>query len=77
MESRPLTPGEIALARSVFGDAIDYAGVRLFKGKWWPFHPRNAAMAPMGNIYFHPDGGVWSADFSKEPLGRQASSSMK
>jgi hypothetical protein len=28
-------------------------------------------MAPMGNIYFHPEGGVWSEDFSKEPLGRQ------
>ena len=28
-------------------------------------------MAPMGNIYFHPVGGGWSEDFSKEPLGRQ------
>ena len=71
MERRLLTPGEIELARSVFGDAIDYAKVQLVKGKWWPFHPRNAAMAPMGNIYFHPEGGVWSEDFSKEPLGRQ------
>ena len=71
MRSRSLTPGEIALARTMFGDAIDYSKVRLFKAKWWPFHPRNAAMAPMGNIYFHPDGGVWSDDFSKEPLGRQ------
>ena len=69
--SRLLTPGEIALLRPVFRDAIDYSSVRLFKGKWWPFHPRNAAMAPMGNIYFHPDGGGWSEDFSKEPLGRQ------
>ena len=69
--SRPLTPGEIELARSVFGDAIDYSQVRLVKGKWWPFHPRNAAMAPMGNIWFHPEGGVWSEDFSQEPLGRQ------
>jgi hypothetical protein len=71
MLSRPLTPGEIALARSVFGETIDYARVRLHKCKWWPFHPRNAAMAPMGEIWFHPDGGVWSDDFSKEPLGRQ------
>jgi hypothetical protein len=71
MLNRGLTPGEIELARSVFGDAIDYSKVRLFKGKWWPLHPRNAAMAPMGNIYFHPDGEVWSDDFSKEPLGRQ------
>jgi hypothetical protein len=71
MEKRPLTPAEIELARSVFGDSIDYAKVRLVKGKWWPFHPRDAAMAPMGNIWFHPAGGVWSDDFSKEPLGRQ------
>ena len=69
--ARPLTAGEIELARSVFGDAIDYSQVRLVRGKWWPFQPRNAAMAPMGNIYFHPDGGGWSDDFSTEPLGRQ------
>jgi hypothetical protein len=43
----------------------------MVQGKWWPFHPKNAAMAPMGNIWFHPEGGVWSNDFSKEPLGRQ------
>ena len=69
--SRSLTPGEIELARSVFGEAIDYSRVRMVNGKWWPFHPRNAAMAPMGDIYFHPEGGVWSEDFSKEVLGRQ------
>lgn len=69
--SRPLSPGEIALARSIFGDAIDYADVRLFKGKWWPFHPRNAAMAPTGHIWFHPEAGGWSEDFSKETLGSQ------
>ena len=50
MKAAPLTPGEIELARSIFGDAIDYSKVRLVKGKWWPFHPRSAAMAPMGNI---------------------------
>ena len=69
---RPLTPGEIALCRSVFRDAIDYGRVRLVKRKWWPFQPRNSAMAPMGNIYFHPEGGAWSEDFSKESLRRQA-----
>jgi hypothetical protein len=72
MERRSLTPGEIKLARSIFGVAIDYSRVRLVRGKWWPFHPRNAAMAPMGDIWFHPEGGGWSDDFSKEPLQRQA-----
>jgi len=69
--SRSLTPGEIALARSVFGDAIDYERVRMVRGKWWPFQPKRSAMAPMGNIYFHPDGGGWAEDFSFQPLHAQ------
>jgi hypothetical protein len=66
-----MTLGEVELARSIFGSAIDYPEVRLVKGRWWPFQPRRSAMAPMGSIYFHPDGGGWSEDFSKEPLARQ------
>ena len=71
MHSRPLTAGEIALAHSIFGDAIDYSKVELIKGKWWPFQPRNAAMAPNGNIYFHPAAGGWSDDFARGPLSQQ------
>ena len=72
MTSRSLTPGEIALAQSVFGEAIDYNRVRLNHRKWWPFQLRGTAMAPMGHIHFHPVGGGWSEDFSLEPLRRQA-----
>jgi hypothetical protein len=71
IQSRSLTPGEIALARSIFGDAIDYDDVRLVHGKWWPFHPPRSAMAPCGHIHFHPNGGGWSDDFSNEPLSAQ------
>jgi hypothetical protein len=71
MERRSLTEGEIALSRSIFGDSIDYSKVCLIKGKYWPLQPRNAAMAPDGNIYFHPRAGGWSEDFSAEPLFRQ------
>src|SRR6476469_365008 len=71
VQSRRLTAGEIAMCRTVFGDAINYSEVRLVEGKWWPFQPRNAAMAPNGHIYFHPVAGGWSKDFSKESLGRQ------
>jgi hypothetical protein len=71
MPSRPLTAGEITLASSIFGDAINYSKVRLVKGKWWPLQPRNAAMAPNGNIYFHPTAGGWSEDFANEPVMRQ------
>lgn len=62
--ARTLTAGEIELARSVFGDAIDYSRVQLVRRKWWPFQPRGIVMAPTGNIHFHPDDPKWSDDFS-------------
>ena len=70
-KSRPLTDGEIALARSMFGDAIDYDRVLLIRRKWWPFQPSGIVMAPTGNIHFHPRDPRWSDDFSREPLSRQ------
>ena len=70
-DGRPLTTGEIDLARSIFGEAIDYLKVRMVRGKWWLFHPRNAAMAPTGNIHFHPHGKLWADDFAAESLWRQ------
>jgi hypothetical protein len=65
MVERPLTAGEIALVRSVFGDAIDCSRVRMIKGKWWPFQPRETVMTPSGNMHFNPAGTAWSDDFSK------------
>jgi hypothetical protein len=69
--ARPLTLGEIELARSVFGDALNYAQVKLVRRKWWPFQPRGIVMAPTGNIHFHPRSPLWSEDFSTEPLSLQ------
>ena len=69
--ARPLTPGEIELARSMFGDAIDYRRVKLVRRKWWPFQPKGIVMAPTGNIHFHPKSPLWSEDFSKERLSLQ------
>ena len=69
--ARPLTAGEVELARSVFGEAIDYGRVRMIRRKWWPFQPRNVVMAPTGNIHFHPHGHLWSEDFATAPLSRQ------
>ena len=69
--SRPLTPAEIALARTMFGDAIDYARVRIHNRKWAFFQPRNVTMAPMGHIHFHPDGGRYRDDFAAATLDLQ------
>jgi hypothetical protein len=43
----------------------------MVRRKWWPFQPQSVAMAPMGNIHFHPHSDLWSDDFAKEPLHRQ------
>jgi len=70
-ESRPLTPGEVALAASMFGDAIDYARVRVHRRAWFPFQPRLVTMAPDGDLWFHPDSPHWRADFASASLDLQ------
>lgn len=72
MTSRPLTPGEIALARQLFGAAIDYARVRVHDRAWWPLQPRRVTMAPDGDLWFHPQGGLFCADFCGQRLPLQA-----
>ena len=69
---RPLTPGEVALARSMFGDAIDYHRVAMVRGRWAFFQPRHVVMAPTGSIHFHPAGDLWREDFAAAPLADQA-----
>jgi hypothetical protein len=72
MTNRPLTAGEARLTASVFGQAIDYAPVRIIHRKWWPLQPRETAMAPTGHIHFHPRSSLWSEDFALASLGLQA-----
>jgi hypothetical protein len=51
---RPLTAGEIAMASLLFGDAIDYARVRVYSRRYLPYlQPKNCAMTPNGSLYFH------------------------
>jgi hypothetical protein len=66
---RLLTPGEKALARSLYRDAIDLDAVEIRHRKWWIFQPRGVVMAPCGHIHFHPDSASYSEDFSRENIG--------
>ena len=59
------------MARTVFGDAIDYSSVRLKRRKWWPFQPKRITMAPNGHIYFHPKGQAYCDDYAFQPLSVQ------
>lgn len=69
---RPLTAGEVALAASVFGEAIDYAPVRIKRRKFFPLQPRKVTMAPMGHLHFHPDAHHYCEDFATASLSLQA-----
>ena len=68
---RPLTEGEYALARTIFGQAIDLAPVRVRRRRFFPFQPRGTVMAPMGHIHFHPAGPDYRDDFAAAPLALQ------
>jgi hypothetical protein len=69
--SRPLTAAERALTRSVFGASLDPEPIRILARKWWPLQPRGTAMAPDGNLWFHPLSDWLSQDYAAEPLGTQ------
>ncbi|TAL38095.1 MAG: DUF4157 domain-containing protein [Alphaproteobacteria bacterium] len=66
MSKRPLTPGEIALAKTVFGDSVDYARVRLHDKRILPpgIQHKHQAVAKGSDISFPRD--AYAADFSAE-----------
>lgn len=66
-----MTEGEIALARSVFGNAIDYSKITMRRRKWAFFQPREITMAPRGHLHFHPNGSAYCDDFATEGIVRQ------
>lgn len=69
---RALTHGEVALAREIFGEAIDYARVTIRRRKFLPFQPRSITMAPMGHLHFHPRSNAYCEDFGKASLAAQS-----
>jgi hypothetical protein len=69
---RPLSPGEIALARTMFGEAIDYDRVTVNRRRWIFFQPVDTIMAPDGHIWVHPKSRLWRDDYSAADLSLQA-----
>jgi hypothetical protein len=69
MTSRPLTKGEVALARTVFGDSIDYETVYVSDSRFAGFHPEGVAMAPNGNLFMP---GCYQDDYSAETVRGQS-----
>lgn len=72
-KDRPLTQGEIDLAKGVFGNSIDYSKVRVHHGKLpgfieSKFQPNNVPAPADGQNLYYPDG-VYKDDLSKESKG--------
>jgi hypothetical protein len=69
-ESRALTKGEIELAKTVFGNSVDYSKVRLYH-RHYPIlgigHDDNTAVTPDGNMYYPT--AIYENDFSKGNRG--------
>ncbi len=68
---RGLTGGEIALVRAMFGTAVDTDRATIRRRRWFPFQPRNVAMAPCGHIHFHPQSRSYCDDFAAAELHLQ------
>jgi hypothetical protein len=51
---RPMTAGEIRMARALFQNAINYSAVKVYNGDYLPFGLQNSrvAMTPDGNMYY-------------------------
>lgn len=67
INNRPLTDGEIAMARLVFKDSINYSAVRIHNEEYLPFgfQDDKTAMTPNGGMYFNPDMYAQYPDFSQ------------
>ncbi|WP_119395837.1 hypothetical protein [Salinibius halmophilus] len=62
--SRPLTIGEIEIAKKIFGEDFDIDSVRIYRKKYVIFQNKDTLIAPNGNIYVHPDSVKFSEDYS-------------
>jgi|GEM_PF-30698 len=64
-KSRALTPGEIAMAKVIFKDSINYSKIKIHHGGWWLFFGfQNTAVTPNGEMYFPESTKYYREDFS-------------
>ncbi|MCQ6652736.1 type IV secretion protein Rhs [Escherichia coli] len=66
MSLRRMTSGELALARSIFENTIDYSKVWIHNEKYLPGQGERTAMTPNGEMYY-PDA-VYSSDYSSQTM---------
>jgi hypothetical protein len=62
MTTRALTDGEIALAKEIYGDSIEYSDVKVHSDRYYIFQSKGLSMSPNGELYMY---GTYLDDFSK------------
>lgn len=68
MITRPLTDEEIKLAKTIFGNSIDYTVIKVLDQPTSSLQPANVSMVVGNNIYMHNN---YRDDFAKSsPFGR-------
>lgn len=68
---RQLTLGEIALARTLFGESLIYSRIWIHRESYLPFNlqPVDIAMTPNGELWFREE--TYSHDFSLDELKKK------
>jgi type VI secretion system secreted protein VgrG len=70
-KTRVLTSGEIAMAKTIFKDSINYNKVKVHHGGWWLFFGfQNTAVTPNGEMYYPQSTLLYREDFSSTSRGR-------
>lgn len=67
MNGRALTSGEIALAKRVFKDSINYTKVKIHNKKYVVVQPYNSGMTPNGEIYIS-GSEIYKNDYAMESI---------
>ena len=64
VHERPLTAGEIRMAKLIFNDAVDYKKVKAHNHPWLHINVGSVAQTPSGEMHF-PDV-LYKVDYSRE-----------
>ena len=67
VEGRPLTDGEIAMVKPIYGASVDFTLVRVVPAKFTALQADDTYMTPDGNIY--APGDLFREDFSADDVG--------
>ncbi len=63
---------ERAMLADLFGEALALDTIMIHCCKWWIWQPLSVTMAPDGHVWYHPEGGLYCADFTEAPIAVQA-----